>query len=142
MRCGNCGRKNRIPGENLRIRCGRCGETLDPADLPDGSVTAVDAGAFTRVIGKSPTPVLLDCWADWCQPCRMLAPELEALAADLRGRLKVCKMDVDSNREKASELGVQGIPALFLFDRGEIVARFTGYMQRQTLAERVAPFLY
>lgn len=118
--CPRCGTRNRVPAVATgRPRCARC-----QRDLP-WLVEAVDAD-YDAVVGDSPLPVLLDCWAEWCGPCRTIAPSIERVAELHAGRLKVVKVDVDRAPGVAQRLGVQGIPALFLLRDGQVVERLVG----------------
>ncbi|MCU0267649.1 MAG: thioredoxin [Acidimicrobiales bacterium] len=118
--CPACGAKNRVPAAAAgRPRCARCHD-----DLP--WVAEAGDGDFSSVVAQSPVPVLLDAWAPWCGPCRMVAPVVEQLAVDLAGRLKVVKLNVDEAVRVAGSLRVQSIPALFLLDQGEVVASTVG----------------
>ena len=120
--CPACERRNRVPVVTRgRPRCGVC-----TAHLP----WLVDATAdeFAEAIEQSSVPVLVDLWAPWCGPCKAVAPALEQLAADLAGRLRVVKVDVDRAPEVSARLGVQGIPTMVLYDDGEEIARQVGAM--------------
>lgn len=102
-----------------RPRCSKC-----HTDLP----WLVDAGDddYDEVVGQSPLPVLVDCWAEWCGPCRTVSPLVEQAASVRAGKLKVAKVDVDANPGVAQRLGVQGIPALFLVVDGRVVDQQVG----------------
>jgi len=141
MRCGQCGAKNRVPIEK-KARCGKCGEALDPNPWLSGRPQSIVDADFERAVLGAPIPALLDCWAPWCQPCLQLAPELDRLAQTQRGRLQVYKLNVDENRGVASRLGVQGIPALFLFEGGQLRERLVGAMPMAAIQAKVAPWLY
>ncbi len=84
------------------------------------------AEAFQRIVEKADRPVLVDFYADWCGPCRMLAPTIEKLAKDYQGRAIIAKVNVDSLPSIASQYGIQGIPAVFVFDKGQVVQRLIG----------------
>ncbi len=90
---------------------------------------------------KGSTPILLDVWAEWCGPCRRLAPELEQVASELSGQLVVAKLNVDANLALAQSLGVQGIPALFVIKDGQLVDNWAGFMPAADLLDRLRPHL-
>lgn len=120
IRCSGCGTRNRVPlATTGRARCGRC-----QRDLP----WLVDVGAaeLDAVVDASPVPVLVDLWAEWCGPCKMIAPELAALAGERAGSLRILKVDVDEHPEVSARLGVQGIPTMVLYSGGRIIDRQVG----------------
>jgi thioredoxin len=128
--CPRCGQKNRVLPGRAGAVCGRCGAELPAggasASEPAGKPIEVTDTTYTQVVLGSPLPVLLDCWAAWCGPCRAIAPSIERLAVTYAGRARVCKLDVDANPRTAAELGVQGIPALFFLVGGRVVDRLVG----------------
>ena len=89
-----------------------------------------------EVIG-SDQPVLVDFWAEWCMPCRMLAPTIEELADEFNGRVKVGKVDTDSNRDVSAKFGISAIPTIILFKNGEIVRKFVGVASKQEFAQEM-----
>ncbi len=89
-----------------------------------------DASFKTEVL-ESDQPVLVDFWAPWCAPCNALAPTIEALSAQYEGQVTVGKLNVDENSETAAEYGIRSIPAVLLFDKGEVVERFVGIQPRE-----------
>jgi thioredoxin 2 len=120
VRCPKCGQKNRVPAVSSGTpRCGNC-----KAPLP----WIVDAGddIFPAVADESSLPVLVDLWAPWCVPCRMVSPVLEQLATDMAGRIKLVKVNSDVAPQVSRRFEAQAIPTLVLLDRGQVVARQIG----------------
>ena len=94
-----------------------------------------DEENFTNDVLNSELPVLVDFWAEWCGPCKMIAPVLEELAVEYGEKLKVCKMDVDANPDTAPKYGIRGIPTLILFNNGELAGTKVGALSKSQLAE-------
>jgi thioredoxin 2 len=141
VRCPACGTLNRIP-ETRRGEPARCGKCKAP--LGGGTATEpleVTDPTFDSVVLRSSTPVLLDCWAEWCGPCHMLAPTINALARDYAGRATVAKLDVDANPVTAQRFQVQSIPTLLLFKGGHLVDRLVGVQPRAVIEARLKPLL-
>jgi thioredoxin 1 len=101
----------------------------------------VTDGDFQTAVLDSDKPVLVDFWADWCGPCRMIAPHVKAIAEEYDGSLKVAKMDVDDNPAVPGRYGIVGIPTLMLFKGGEVVERITGAMPKERILAQVLPHL-
>ena len=93
---------------------------------------------FEQEVLNSDTPVLVDFWAEWCGPCKQLAPTVEAVAAEKSETLKVCKMDVDSNREIAAKYGIRSIPSLIIFKNGEPAGVEVGALTKQQLEDFIS----
>jgi thioredoxin 2 len=118
--CSNCGKRNRLPAAARGMaRCAACHTALP-------WLTSAGDGDFDEVAGRSTLPVLLDLWAPWCGPCRVVAPGVEGAARTLAGRLKVVKVNVDEAPGVAERFGVQGIPTLVILRQGREVARQVG----------------
>jgi thioredoxin 1 len=102
---------------------------------------AISDASFENEVAKAEKPVLVDFWAEWCGPCRMIAPVLEKLADEYADSLKIAKLDVDRNPETMLKFGVQSIPTMILFKDGEPVERLVGYMPKERLLGRIKPHI-
>jgi thioredoxin 2 len=125
--CPNCGRKNRVPAAASGTpRCGNCHQPLP---------WIVDAGDddFAEVAEHASVPALVDLWAPWCGPCRMVSPALEQLATERAGQLKLVKVNVDQSPKLQQRFGVQAIPTLLLLRQGAVAARQTGALPAAAL---------
>ena len=90
--------------------------------------------SFNQDVLESDGPVLVDFWAEWCGPCKMIAPVLEELADDYEGKLKICKLDIDANTQTAPKYGIRGIPTLIVFNNGEVVGTKVGALSKSQLS--------
>ena len=137
IRCTECGAANRVPREKieqgLEPKCGRCKSPLQVQSAP---MTVTD-GTFAAEVERSPIPVLVDAWAAWCGPCRMIAPVIEELAGELAGRVKVAKLNVDENPAMASRFGLRSIPTLLVMKGGREVDRLIGVQPKQEILRRL-----
>ena len=96
---------------------------------------------FETEVMKSGTPVLVDFWAVWCGPCRMVAPIVEEIAKDYDGKLKVGKMDVDANPQASMKFGIRSIPTLMVFKNGKVVEQIVGAVPKKNLLDKIVPHM-
>ncbi len=120
VKCPHCGKRNRVPAAaDGKPRCGNCHNWLP-------WIAAAGDQDFAEVVEKSPIPVLVDLWATWCGPCRMVSPALEQLATERAGTLKLVKVDVDAAPSISQRFEVRAVPTLLLMDHDQVVARQAG----------------
>jgi thioredoxin 2 len=140
IHCRSCGAANRVPIDKLREGgepvCGRC-----KAPLPVREPVALTDASFASEVEKSALPVLVDLWAEWCGPCKMIAPAIDQLAAEFAGRLRVGKLNIDQNPATTERFQVQGIPLLLLFKDGREVERIVGAVPKSEIVRRMHPWI-
>jgi thioredoxin 2 len=137
IRCAACGAVNRVPLE--KVQAGRvpvCGRCKKPLSVHPHPLVVTDA-TFEEEVERSPLPVLLDMWAPWCGPCRMVAPIVEDLARELAGRLRVAKLNVDDNPVTSSRFRIQSIPALLVLQGGREIDRIIGAQPKAEILRRL-----
>ena len=134
--CHTCQKSNRLPAARLSdtARCGGCKSALSPPSQP---VTVRSADDFAELVRDSPVPVLIDFWATWCGPCRMVAPELEKLAQARAGALVIAKVDTDALPQVAGRFDIRSIPTLLLFRGGHETGRLSGALSARDIASRL-----
>jgi len=125
VRCLSCGKTNRLPYQHLdrQTRCGHCHTALPPPSMP---IDAASAAVFDAIVSQSPLPVVVDFWAPWCGPCRMMAPEVEKVAQRTAGQALVVKVDTDAVPGLGERFGIRSIPTIAVFRSGREVAREAG----------------
>lgn len=132
VRCQFCETWNRIDAAKVADgpKCGKCARPI----LLERPVTLTDE-TFARTIGESDVPVAVDFYADWCGPCRMMAPAVDALASHVQGRALVAKLNTDHSARTAGTFGIRGIPTMIIFHGGKEVARQSGAMPIEGLKQ-------
>jgi thioredoxin 2 len=135
VRCQFCNTWNRIAASKVTSgpKCGKCGKPI----LLERPVPLTDE-TFTRTINESDVPIAVDFYADWCGPCRMMAPAVDALAAHLQGKALVAKLNTDNSAGTASGFGIRGIPTTIVFKGGKEVARQSGAIPLEGLKQLIA----
>ncbi len=137
IRCPACEAMNRVPqakiDQGLHASCGSCKTSLPIGNKP---LTVTDAN-FVLMVERSPLPVLLDMWAEWCGPCRMVGPMIDELAGSMAGKIRVAKLNVDENPATAARFGVQSIPTLLVFKHGREVDRIIGAQPKPEIMRRL-----
>ena len=141
--CSKCGTKNRVDENRLaasEAKCGHCGAALDAgaAGSSDGKPQIITDASFQQeVLQASGPPVMVDCWAPWCGPCRVVGPIMDQLAAEANGRYRIAKLNVDENPMTASRYQIASIPTMLIFKNGSLVDRIVGAQPKQAIAERL-----
>ena len=135
--CPGCGQRNRLPYERIAAAgtCGKCEASLPLVNAP---VEIPSTAVFNAVIAASPLPVLVDFWAEWCGPCKMLAPQLERVATQEAGLSLIAKVNTEALPGLSAQYNIQGIPALLLFRNGKLVAEQAGAQP----ASAIRDFIY
>ncbi len=131
IRCTKCGAKNRIPKNRLNDRpvCGRCHSRLPEGQVFDSPVIVSDK-TFSEEIISATVPVLLDCWAPWCGPCRTIGPIIDQLAKEFAGKVKFAKLNVDENPATSTKYNIMSIPTMLLFKDGKVVNSLVGALPK------------
>jgi len=143
--CSNCGTKNRVDARQAAEQIAKCGKCGTPLDVSKAEATSdetkplivTDATFQSAILESRDRPVLVDAWAPWCGPCRMVGPIMEQLAAEARGRYRIAKLNVDENPRTASQFQIQSIPTMLVFKNGTLVDRIVGAQPKPAIAARL-----
>lgn len=142
LTCSNCGARNRVDESKLDRKpiCAKCKTPLNvrSASQNDGHPITLTDSAFEQTLASAgDKPVLVDAWATWCPPCKMIAPTIDALASESAGRWIVAKLDVDQNPVTAQRFRIGSIPTLLIFKNGKMVEQLVGVHPKQTLLAKL-----
>jgi thioredoxin 2 len=142
IRCLSCGAKNRIPENRLneKPRCGKCGAYL-VVTTDQGRPIDVNDLTFDKEVLSTPGAVLVDCWAPWCAPCRLVAPILDEMAAKYAGGVRVAKLNVDESQVVASRYNIRSIPTMLFFKDGKLVNSLVGALPKETIEQNINAIL-
>jgi len=143
FRCQECGTKNRIPAERVTSnpRCGKCRHLLDTDELFEIQPMIVTTENFEKKVLKSPLPVLAFAWAPWCPTCRAFLPIIDDYARDVKGKIRVGKLDVDRNSEISSRFKIFSVPQILIFDNGILKEWLPGAMQKYEIQKKMADYI-
>ena len=135
--CPHCDTTNRVPRDRLADApvCGHCGKALF-----DGHPLALTAANFERQVTRNDIPVVVDFWADWCGPCKMMAPQFARAAGTMEPRVRFAKLDTEAAQDIAARYAIRSIPTMIVFRHGQEVARQSGAIDANAIVRFVTPF--
>lgn len=144
IRCISCRTKNRIPRKKIgsKARCGRCRALMETGFLNQRRPLMVSDSEFGAVVINSPLPVLVDFFAPWCGPCRMLEPVIDELAGLWAGRVRVVKINVDNNPVTAGRFQIRSTPTMMVVENGKLRESFTGALPKHEIIAKVSPHIF
>ncbi len=141
--CPQCQAQNRIPADKIghQAKCGKCGASFTATEGVSASPIHVTDQSFQQDVLNASLPVVVDFWAPWCGPCKMIAPVLEELAQEYAGKVKIAKINTDENQQTASQYRVQGIPTLLFIKNGQVIDQLVGAVPKPTLKTKIQALL-
>ena len=147
MECGKCGTKNRVNEKSAGQRqpvCGKCGAELQirTNESADDSrpIIITDVTFSDTVANAGNIPLLVDCWAPWCGPCRVVGPVLDQLASESKGKYRIGKLNVDENPRVSAQFAIQSIPTMLIFKQGKLVDRLVGAHPKPAIAAKLQAY--
>jgi thioredoxin 2 len=142
LKCTKCGAKNKVPRDRLGDKpvCGKCKTPLPVGAVHDAPVNISDS-TFDSEVMSYPGAVIVDAWAPWCGPCRMIGPILEQLAKEYAGQVKIAKLNVDENPGVASRYGIRSIPTMLFFKDGQMVNTQVGALPREEIERHLSAII-
>jgi thioredoxin 2 len=143
FRCPSCKTRNRIPFEKIHngAKCGKCGALLDTDELFTAQPLLISENNFDAKVLGSPLPVLLFAWANWCPTCRSALPVIDDFAKGSKGKIRVGKLNVDSNQGLSSTYNILSVPQILVFDKGQLQETMPGTMQKHEIMMKMARYL-
>jgi thioredoxin 2 len=143
LRCSQCHTKNRVPAARLQTgaKCGRCGTILPHQDVDTGRTVMVTDANFDQTVLQSPLPVLLYGWAPWCSVCGSTNPQVDQLAYETKGKIRVGRLNVEANPLLASKFNILSVPAFMIFDGGQLKEQLTGGIPKDNLKMKMAAYI-
>jgi thioredoxin 2 len=143
MRCTECGAKNKVPADKIDKGpvCGKCKSPLKTQELFAPQPLMVTEANFQEKVIHSPIPVLLFAWAPWCTTCRTFMPIVDDFAREVKGRIRVVKMNVDQTPNLSSKYAIMSVPQMFVFEGGELRENFPGALQKHEIRMKMTRYL-
>lgn len=141
--CSRCGTRNRVEESRIYDQpvCGKCRSPLSGGTRPTGTIVAIDDHTFDMVVSALDDPVVVDCWAPGCRPCKKIAPALDTLAAQYAGRVNILRLNVDDNPVTARRFNIRNIPTLLYFKNGRNVNATTGAVPKAEIERQMVAIL-
>ncbi len=143
LRCTECGARNKVPAARLDQGpvCGKCKKPLRTEELFGPQPLMITEAGFQKSVLQSPLPVLVFAWAPWCTTCRTFMPVIDEFAREVKGRIRVAKMNVDQTPNLASTYAIMSVPQIFVFDGGKMKENFPGAIQKHELRTKMLRYL-
>lgn len=143
LRCSQCRAKNRVPGAKLHAgpKCGRCGATLEHEHILSGRAVMVTDANFPQTVLQAPLPVLLYAWAPWCSVCSGVNSQVDQLASETKGKIRVGRLNIDANPKLAANYHILSVPTFFIFDGGQLKEHLPGAVPKHDLMIKMAAYI-